>query len=164
MAWGKKLLGGVSNTFHNLLSLVNFLKIWHFKQIIISEKFSISKNNLIITQLKSYYIVEFCLKSGKHSTKNPEFGPKPGEIQEKPAKKYSRMMGGTQKCTIFWGAKLSFILFWPSFFLLCERLHCHYIYFHCSYMYNYQNYSQTMHFIPRFNQFPLLCKPRSKKG
>ncbi len=35
--------------------------------------------------------------------------------------------------TINFGGKLSFILY----FLLPERLHCCYIYFHCSYLYNY---------------------------
>jgi hypothetical protein len=29
------------------------------------------------------YIIEFLVKSGKHGTRNPEFGPKPGEIQKK---------------------------------------------------------------------------------
>jgi hypothetical protein len=47
--------------------------------------------------------LEFSVKSGEHSTRKNEFGPKPVEIQNKPAKKYIRTPGQaeTQKSTIF---------------------------------------------------------------
>jgi hypothetical protein len=49
----------------------------------------------------------------KTQHQHPEFGPKPGEIQKKPAKKYISIKGGGQlrKAPIFFGGKLSFILF-----------------------------------------------------
>jgi len=47
------------------------------------------------TRPKTGYTKEFFVKSGKHGTTNPEFGPKPGEIlKKKPAKKYSSLQGG----------------------------------------------------------------------
>jgi len=66
--------------------------------------------------LNKFNLIEFSIiKSGKHGTSTPEFGPKPGEIEKKPAKKYISLVGGggegqTQKCTTFC-AKLSIIRF-----------------------------------------------------
>ncbi len=52
-----------------------------------------------------------------------------------------KVITGTQTSfSTNFGGKLSFILC----FLLPERLHCCYIYFHSSYLYNYYNYSQTL--------------------
>jgi hypothetical protein len=49
-------------------------------------------------------------KVWKTQHQNPEFGPRQGEIQKNLQK--SAFKGGeTQKCTIFLGGKLSFILF-----------------------------------------------------
>jgi hypothetical protein len=41
------------------------------------------------------------LKVRKTQHQNPEFGPKPGEIQEKPAKKYSSMVGRLRNAPFF---------------------------------------------------------------
>jgi hypothetical protein len=55
-------------------------------------------------------LLEFSVRSGKHQ--NPDFGPKPGEIKKKPAKKYIIIRGGseTQRRAPFFCGKLSFIL------------------------------------------------------
>ncbi len=69
---------------------------------------------------------------------NPEFGP---------------------KCATF-GAKLSFILFWPVL-LFPERLHWCHIYFHCSHMYNHYIYLQpcVLNAIKTFSiSYPDLIK------
>jgi hypothetical protein len=61
--------------------------------------------------LERLLLLEFSIKSGKYQ--NPDFGPKPGEIQKKPAKKYIISIGGwggeLRKAQFFCG-KLSFIL------------------------------------------------------
>jgi hypothetical protein len=38
--------------------------------------------------------LEFSVKARKTPHQYPEFGPKPGEIKKKPAKKYSSLQGG----------------------------------------------------------------------
>jgi hypothetical protein len=55
-------------------------------------------------------LLEFSVKSGKHQ--NPDFCPKPGEIQKKPAKKYIIISGGVKLKAEhhFFCGKLSFIL------------------------------------------------------
>jgi len=41
-------------------------------------------------------LVEFFVKSGKHGTNALEFGRKPGEIKEKPPKKYIGLQLGVK--------------------------------------------------------------------
>ncbi len=70
-------------------------------------------------------IIEFFVKLGKTRHQNSEFGPKPGEIKKKPCKKGTLAFKGGVKlenAPFFWGAKLSFIRFWPPLSFLLQLL------------------------------------------
>jgi len=103
-------------------------------------------------------------KVRKTRHQNPEFGPKPGEIQKKPAEKYFSLQGGSNSEMNHFLCQTEFHPVLTPSFLFPERLHCCYIYFCCSYMYNYYNYlepcalnAEFQHFVPRFNKnFPTL--------
>jgi len=73
----------------------------------------------------------------KTRQQNPEFGPKPGEIQKKNLQKMYISLQGVLT---------------PSM-LFHERLHCCYIYFHCSYLYNYYNYLEPCALNAGFQAF-----------
>ncbi len=114
-------------------------------------------------------IIEFPLKSGKHSTWTLSLFQNRVRLWKKNI--LSLQTGGqTQKCTTFC-AKLSFNMFWNRLSFFPERLHWCYIYFHCPYIYNYYNYhepcalnAEFQHFIPRFNKTSFLLQTSVKEG
>jgi len=120
----------------------------------------------------------FPSKVRKTQHQNLEFGPKSGEIKNKPVKKYISIQvvkwrwgqGEFQNTTIFCG-KLSFIVFWPplSFFLSASTA--------ATYIFTAPSCTtiiitlepcalnaEFQQFIPRFNEISLVCSHHSKRG
>jgi hypothetical protein len=81
----------------------------------------------------------------KLSVKSGDLGGENGQFRHNKASKWVHLgmkflLNAITVTQTSFGGKLSFI---PSF-LVPERLHCCYIYFHCSYLYNCNNYSRTL--------------------
>jgi hypothetical protein len=131
-----------------------------------------TKCNYIIVKLMGAIpsgLLEFSVKSGKHSTRTLSF-----MSIFSPSFLFPEHL---HCCYIYFLVKLRnapfFVLNWVSscFDLFPERLHCYHIYFHCSYLFNYYNYlepcalnAEFQHYIPRFNKISLLWGPYWKRG
>jgi len=119
-------------------------------------------------------IIEFSVKSGKHSTRTLSLVQNRVRLKKKLQKKYPKKPKTINPLSIKGGWNLEmhqFHLVFTLSFLFPERLHCYYRYLHCSYLYNYYNYLEScallnakfQHFIPRFNTISLPRGPDSKK-